>query len=55
MIHVVPLWPRDRYIELAPKYWAQTRARLVPEELAVEIGPITVPPPPSAEEQPATC
>jgi transposase len=51
MIRIVPLWPRDRYLELAPKYWAQTRARLVPAELEKELGPITVPPRPSAAEQ----
>jgi hypothetical protein len=45
IIHVLPYWPRHRYIELAPKYWAATRARLDPNELAVEIGDITVPPP----------
>jgi transposase len=22
IIHVLPYWPRDRYLELAPKYWA---------------------------------
>ena len=38
-------WPKDRYLELAPKYWAATRARLDPRELAGEIGPLTVPPP----------
>lgn len=54
LIHVMPLWPRDRYLELAPKYWARTRARLDPNELAVEIGNITIPPPPSAEEQAPT-
>ena len=44
MIRIVPLWPSDRYLELAPKYWARTRARLVPNELENELGPITVPP-----------
>lgn len=43
-------WPKDRYLELAPKYWARTRARLDARELAAEIGPLTVPPP----EQQAT-
>jgi transposase len=52
IIHVLPYWPRDRYLELAPKYWAATRARLRPKELAVEIGPITVPPPLPPQEQP---
>ena len=45
IIHIVPYWPRDRYLELAPKYWRATRARLRPDEIAREIGPITVPPP----------
>ena len=45
--------PRDRYLELAPKYWAQTRARLDPAQLAIEIGLLDVPPPltPPADEQ----
>lgn len=45
LIRIVPLWPRDRYLELAPKYWAATRARLNPVELATEIGPLRVPSP----------
>jgi len=44
IIHVLPFWPRDRYLELAPKYWRATRARIRPEELAREVGVITVPP-----------
>jgi hypothetical protein len=54
MIRIVPLWPRDRYLELAPKYWAGTRARLVEKELADELGPLTVPPrtPPSEQSPP---
>ena len=44
LIHVMPYWPRDRYLELAPAYWAQTRARLDPAELEAELGFITVPP-----------
>jgi transposase len=53
IIHVLPYWPRDRYLELAPKYWAATRARIPAAQLEVEIGDITVPPLPS-EEQTAT-
>lgn len=41
---VLPHWPNDRYLELAPKYWAATRARLDPNQLAQEIGPLDVPP-----------
>jgi hypothetical protein len=48
LFRVLPHWPRDRYLELAPKYWAQTRARLDPKQLAAEIGPLTVPPPAKA-------
>jgi transposase len=45
VIRIVPYWPRDRYLELAPKYWLATRARLSAEELALPLGPVTVPPP----------
>ena len=54
IVHVLPFWPRDRYLELAPKYWAATRARIPAAQLAVEIGDITVPPPLTPQEQPAT-
>ena len=53
LFRVLAHWPRERYLELAPRYWAQTRARLDPVELAAEIGPLTVPPqpaPPAAEQ-----
>ena len=52
MIRVVPYWPRDRYLELSPKYWTATRARLDGRELDLPVGHITVPPP--AEEQPSS-
>jgi hypothetical protein len=42
-VSVLPFWPRDRYIELAPRYWRITRARLDPEELELEIGWLTIP------------
>jgi len=45
VIRVMPYWPRDRYLELSPKYWLQTRARLDAVELARPVGVITVPPP----------
>jgi hypothetical protein len=50
IIRIVPYWPRDRYLELAPKYWAATRARLDATELERPIGRVTVPPRP-AEQQ----
>lgn len=51
IIHVVPYWPRDRFLELAPKYWRATRARLSQRELEIEVGPVTVPPPLPPEQQ----
>ena len=54
IIHVLPFWPRARYLELAPKYWGATRARIPDKELAVEIGDITVPPPLPPQEQSAS-
>jgi transposase len=44
VIRLMPYWPRDRFLELAPAYWAQTRARLDPKELEAELGNVTVPP-----------
>ena len=53
LFRVLAQWPRDRYLELAPKYWARTRARLDPGELLREVGSLTIPPPlaPTAPEQ----
>jgi transposase len=50
IVRVLPYWPRDRYLELAPKYWARTRATLDKAELKLPIGHVTVPPRP-AEQQ----
>lgn len=51
VLRVMPYWPRDRYLELAPKYWASTRARLDPAELARPLGHATVPDALPPEEQ----
>jgi hypothetical protein len=53
VIRVVPYWPRDRYLELAPKYWAATRARLNELELQLPVGRVTVPPP-ASKQQPSS-
>ena len=53
LFRVLAHWPKDRYLELAPKFWSATRARLDPTRLALEIGPLTIPPPPSEEQPPA--
>ncbi len=56
LFRVLAHWPRDRYLELAPRYWARTRARLDPAQLALELGALDVPPPlasPATEQVPA--
>jgi hypothetical protein len=42
---VLPYWPMDRYLELAPKHWTATRAKLDPVELARPLGEFTIPAP----------
>jgi hypothetical protein len=44
VIRVTPYWPRDRYLELSPRYWTTTRNRLDSRELELPVGHITVPP-----------
>ena len=51
IFRVLAHWPDDRYLELTPKYWAATRTRLIADELAQEIGALTIPPPLSTREQ----
>jgi hypothetical protein len=51
VLRVLPYWPRERYLELSPRYWARTRARLDATELAREYGLLTVPPPLPPEEK----
>lgn len=48
VFRVLPHWPKDRYLELAPKYWLATRARLDATELEQELGPLTIPAPPAS-------
>jgi hypothetical protein len=45
LIRVLPHWPRDRYLDLAPKHWAETRARLDAAQLEREIGELSIPSP----------
>ena len=54
VIRIFPYWPIERQLELAPKYWAKTRARLDPHELALPLGHVTVPPALTAEQQGAS-
>ncbi len=43
LMRVLPFWPKDRHLELAPQHWAATRARLNQAELDKPISRITVP------------
>ena len=49
LFRVLTHWPRDRYLELCPRDWTDTRTRLAPEQLDAELGPLTVPPPPTQQ------
>jgi hypothetical protein len=54
ILRVLPYWPRDRYLELAPKHWSRTRGRLNPEELEAALSAFEIPPPdpaPPAEDR----
>jgi hypothetical protein len=50
LLRVLPGWPRDRAIELAPERWRRTRERLDPRELETALGPVTVPPRQAVED-----
>jgi len=43
LFRLLPTWPRNRLLELAPKNWRATRARLDLAELEMPLGPITIP------------
>jgi hypothetical protein len=44
VLRVLPYWPKERHLELAPKCWTATRASLDAAELTAPVGVITVPP-----------
>lgn len=44
VLRVLPHWPRHRYLELSPKYWLATRARLDPKELDAPVSGFQIPP-----------
>ena len=48
VFRVLPYWPRDRYVELAPRHWLATRAALDPTELERPLSTVTIPPPPAS-------
>jgi transposase len=53
VLRVLPYWPRDRYLELSPKCWPATRARLNPKELAAPLSSFAIPPPLGEPVEPA--
>lgn len=44
VMRLLPYWPKERYLELAPKYWRGTRSNLNPVELDADLCPFTIPP-----------
>jgi len=44
LFRVLPHWPKRRLLELCPRDWPTTRDRLDPAELALPLGPLTIPP-----------
>jgi len=43
LFRVLPWWPKKRLLELSPAKWRETRKKLVEAELAMPLGPLTVP------------
>lgn len=43
VLRVLPYWPHERFLELAPKYWPATRAKLRADELDAPLCSFTVP------------
>ncbi len=50
LFRLLPVWPKNRMLELAPKFWRATRALLDDAQLALPLGPLTVPPARSLRE-----
>lgn len=43
ILRILPYWPRDRYLELAPNNWPATRAKLDPDELNAPLCSFRIP------------
>jgi transposase len=54
VLRVLPYWPQERYLELAPQHWLATRARLDPMQLERPLSNFTVPLPPLASTDAAS-
>jgi len=44
VLRILPYWPRERYLELAPNNWRDTRAKLDHDELNAPLCSFTIPP-----------
>ena len=44
VLRVLPYWPRERHLELSPRHWLATRARLDADSLALPLSGFEVPP-----------
>ena len=44
VMRALPDWPKERYLELSPKYWRATRSNLLPADLDSPLCSFTVPP-----------
>jgi len=45
VLRLLPQWPNDRYLELAPNFWRDTRARIPPGQLASPLCWFSIPEP----------
>jgi hypothetical protein len=45
VLRILPHWPSDRYLDLAPVRWLVTRSRLSAAELEQPLGALTLPTP----------
>lgn len=43
IFRVLPFWPKQRYLELAPKHWRVTREKLNPDELDSPVAGFAIP------------
>lgn len=43
IFRLLPFWPKDRYLELAPKNWGATRGKLHADELESPLAGFTIP------------
>lgn len=43
VLRLLPFWPKERHLELAPKHWRATRETLDADELAAPLGSFTIP------------